>query len=554
MKKIKYIALLILFVISIQSQSIYEPIEADIHNFLDRMNIKGVINLDTETKPYTRNYIAQNLVKILVDKINLNMVEYDELEWYLEEYNYEVMKILKSNSQFPPVRIGGILNSQLINRWRVLSYTDSLFQLQFSPVAGYGFKWIGNENGNFQVIGIRAFGSYGDNFSSYIHFTDNGDYGGTEKVNYFLNSDKGRETINAQKADGIEFSDVRGSITFDWKWGNISLIKDYFSWGNGYFGNTILSSKAPSYPHIRFVLKPTDWFRFYFTHGWLTSNVIDSLKSQFNYGVYGSDADVFVKKYYVANLFVFEPTDNIELMIGNSAVYSGDNIRPEFFIPFMFFKYLDRDLGKGRIEDANGQLHFGVNYQPIEKVFLYGNILFDVIEIQKTVDANNPNNWFGFTLGTKLVNLPINNLDFTLEYTRINPWVYEHKDATTTYKHLDYPLGHWIGQNADLLRIQLDFRPIRSLSLSLFFQKFRKGGLDNISVAYTSGEERDFLYGPVRKENALGFNMIYNPFHEVYLRANYKYSDITDEDPNRTSKLLLGSNNSFSISLTYGLR
>lgn len=564
MKKNIYILLIALFAICTNSQSIYEPIEADIHSFLDRMDVKGIINLDTEIKPYTRNYISEKLIDLFENQMLMNAIEKEELDWYLSEYYYEVQKIYSSSSNHPIIQSSNhpFINSPipplstLSPRWRAFSYTDSLFQLQISPILGLGYKTIGNENGRFQFWGIRVFGTYGDNFGAYIHFTDNGEYNGIHKVNNFLSPDKGRKTIGAQVTSGIEFSDVRGSISYDWGWGNISLNKDYFSWGNGYYGNTILSAKAPSYTHLRFTLKPVDWFRFYYTHGWLTSNVIDSLRSQFNYGIYESDAEFFIPKYYAANLFVFEPVSSLELMIGNSAVYSGDNIRPEFLLPFMFFKYLDRDLGKGSVEDANGQLHFGVNYKPVNQLSLYGNILFDVIEINKTLEAENPNNWFGFTVGTKGVNLLADNLDLTVEYTRINPWVYEHKKSTTTYKHLDYPLGHWIGQNADLLRVQFDYKFIRPLKLSVYFQRFRKGGLKDISEAYggSNNEQEDFLYGPLRKENTIGFDIKYNPFHEVYLKALYKYTDISDEDPLRTPDFQLGSNHNFSISLSYGFR
>jgi len=601
MKNILYTILLLLITTTANSQSIYEPIEADIHEYLDRMNIKGIVQIDTEVKPFTRYYIAEKLFELSHNRSVLNRVEIEELNWYLSEYNYEVQKVYNTSSNHPTCppksfpRRRGIIQSSIpphstspnlsrrlstvvvsqtkegsrfltktdlpsshsqTPRWRVFSYTDSLFQLQISPVLGMGYKTVGKENGRFQFWGIRTFGTYGDNFGAYIHFTDNGEYNGIHQVNNFLSPDKGRKTIGAQVTSGIEFSDVRGSISYDWGWGNISLNKDYFSWGNGYYGNTILSAKAPSYTHLRFTLKPVDWFRFYYTHGWLTSNVIDSLRSQFNYGIYESDAEFFIPKYYAANLFVFEPVKSLELMIGNSAVYSGDNIRPEFLLPFMFFKYLDRDLGKGSVEDANGQLHFGVNYRPVNQLFLYGNILFDVIEINKTLEAENPNNWFGFTLGTKGINLIVDNLDFTLEYTRINPWVYEHKKSTTTYKHLDYSLGHWIGQNADLLRVQLDYKFIRPLKFSLYYQRFRKGGLKDITEAYSGSknEQEEFLYGPLRKENSIGLDIRYNPFHEVYLNANYKYTDISDEDPMRTPDFQLGSNHNFSISLSYGFR
>jgi len=552
MNNIKTLIHIILFnilILTTYSQTIYEPIEADIHEFLDRMNIKGIVHIDTEVNPFTRIYIAEKLFELSNYRSVLNKVEIEELNWYISEYFYEFQKISTTSPSLPS-------SHTQTPRWRIFSYTDSLFQLQISPVLGLGYKTVGEENGRFQFWGIRVFGTYGDNFGAYIHFTDNGEYNGIHKVDNFLSPDKGRKTIGAQVTSGIEFSDVRGSISYDWGWGNISLNKDYFSWGNGYYGNTILSAKAPSYTHLRFTLKPVDWFRFYYTLGWLTSNVIDSLRSQFNYGIYESDAEFFIPKYYAANLFVFEPVESLELMIGNSAVYSGDNIRPEFLLPFMFFKYLDRDLGKGSVEDANGQLHFGINYKPVNQLFLYGNILFDVIEINKTLEAENPNNWFGFTLGTKGVNLLIENLDITLEYTRINPWVYEHKKSTTTYKHLDYSLGHWIGQNADLLRVQLDYKFIRPLKFSVYYQRFRKGGLKDITEAYGGGntEQEEFLYGPIRKENTVGLNIKYNPLHEVYLNVNYKYTDISDEDPLRTPNFQLGSNHNFSISLSYGFR
>lgn len=550
MKISVYTFILFISSITIQAQAVYEPIDADIHEFMDRMNIMGIINIDSEAKPYTRKYIALKLSELSKQSSSLNDVENEELQWYLREYFYELSQLTAHSSS--PKAQSSQLDTHVSKRWRLFSYTDSLFQLQVSPVAGYGFKWIGEENGRFQWWGVRAFGTYGDNFAAYIHFTDNGEFGGTQRVNNFLSPEKGRETINVK--NGIEFSDVRGSISYDWKWGNITLIKDYFSWGNGNSGNIIFSRKAPSYAHLRLVLKPTDWFRFYYTHGWLTSNVIDSLRSQFNYGIYDSDSEFFIPKYYAANLFVFEPVESVELMVGNSAVYSGDNIRPEFFIPFMFFKYLDRDLGKGSVEDANGQLHFGVNYRPINNLFLYGNILFDVIEIRKTLDAEDPNNWFGFTTGLKGVNLLTDNLDMTIEYTRINPWVYEHKKSATTYKHVDYTLGHWIGQNADLFSLKIDYKFIRSLVFSLTYNRFRKGGLKDISEAYGGDEPEDFLYGPLRRENSIGLKVMYNPVYEVFLNVKYEYSDIDDQDPLRTPPFRLGSNHSFSISLSYGFK
>jgi hypothetical protein len=102
--------------------------------------------------------------------------------------------------------------------------------------------------------------------------------------------------------------------------------------------------------------------------------------------------------------------------------------------------------------------------------------------------------------------------------------------------------------------VQLDYKFMRPLQFSVYFQRFRKGGIKDISQAYGGDDSEEFLYGPLRKENTVGINIKYNPFHEVQLTADYRYTDITDEDPLRTPAFQLGSNHNFSIFLSYGFR
>jgi hypothetical protein len=171
------------------------------------------------------------------------------------------------------------------------------------------------------------------------------------------------------------------------------------------------------------------------------------------------------------------------------------------------------------------------------------------------LENNFSNTWVGYTFGAKKVNLLIDNLDILLEYTRINPWVYEHKLESTNYKHLDYSLGHWLGQNADQVRIQFNYRPVRGLKFEAYFERARKGGLDDIYFAYAGMDEfnKSFLYSPMRKDNYFGLNFRYEYMHDLVLEGSYRYSDIKDEDPSRTPEYLLDQNHSFSITLYYGM-
>jgi hypothetical protein len=142
-----------------------------------------------------------------------------------------------------------------------------------------------------------------------------------------------------------------------------------------------------------------------------------------------------------------------------------------------------------------------------------------------------------------------------VEYTRINPWVYEHKYKSTNYKHLDYVLGHWIGQNSDQLRVELIYRLLRGLKFNLYAERLRKGGLEEVYYAYQGSDEIDlpFLYSPLREDKTFGLDVRFEYIHNLVLEGSYRYSDIKDQSVDRTPEFLLGKKNSFAVRLFYGL-
>jgi hypothetical protein len=535
----------------LQAQVVYVPLENGVYEFLERQNLKGIIELNDEVKPFSRMYIAEKLVLIYeqengqTDGNNLNKVEEDELKFYLEEYYYEINTILLKKS--------GEAIKDIKERWFLYSYSDSLFNLKLSPIAGYGLSATGNLTGHTRWIGFSTFTTYSDWFGGSFDIRDKGEFGENVDREKSFTSERGAWYKDAP--DGIEYSDVKGSINFNWEWGSVSLIKDYQKWGHGNFGQLIISDKAPSYPQIRLQLNPVSWLRFYYMHGWLNSLVLDS--SSFYYSYPGTESErvseSYINKYIAANMLTVSPWRWMDISLGNAIVYSGD-LRPEFFIPFMFYKFLDHNSGRGDVNDGNGMMYFDLAVKYPDNFKFYSTAFIDVTEIRNVLDGDYDNTWIGLTFGLKTIDLLISNLDFSLEYTRINPWVYEHKDETTTYKHIDYTMGHWLGQNADQIRLQLDYQLIRGLKFRLFAERLRKGGMDEIYYAYEgSGEkEFEFLYSPVRTEKRIGLDVSYQYIHDLVIKASYAYSDITDEE-DREPLFLIGTKNNLSITLFYGL-
>lgn len=541
----------------IYSQVVNVSVDNGIYDFLEKMNLKGLIRLDDEVKPFSRNYIAGKIIEavnlIAEKKSVLNSLEIEELKFYSREYKFEIDFLLSSSLS---IQSSYVMNffSDLNERWYLLGYSDSLFNIKFSPIASYGISAANKLSGHSRSIGISTYGSYSDWFGFSFDLRDKGEFGDNVDKKKYFSPLRGAWTKGAP--NGIEYSDVKGSINFNWKWGSISLIKDYLQWGHGKFGQLILSDKSPSYPHIRLQLKPVEWLRFSYIHGWLSSQIYDSAYFYNSYP--GSISQTLIKsyipKYIAANIVTLSPLQWLDVSAGNAVIYGGE-LRPEFFLPFMFYKFLDHNSGRGDVNDANGVMYFDIAVKYPVNFKWYSTLLIDVTEIRNILDNDFRNTWIGFTLGGKSIDLIIDNLDLSIEYTRINPWVYEHKNEVTNYKHLKYPLGHWLGQNADQFRIQFDFQLLRGLKFKLYNEYIRKGGLEEIYYAYSGMKIIDlpFLYPPLRTENRLGFEFIYEYLHDLILKGSYVYSDINDQEAAREPVFMIGSKNSYSITLFYGL-
>ncbi|HOJ19240.1 MAG TPA: capsule assembly Wzi family protein [Ignavibacteriaceae bacterium] len=552
----KTFALYILFFSFSLAQTVFEPMGNRVYSFLERMNLKGFISLNDEAQPYARRLIAAKLSELILQKNNLNDVERNELEWFVKEFYPELRR-----SDYEPDKhiIPGFRSvypsfaAPEDDRIRLLSYQDSLFFFNISPRAGYEVKYRGDAEGHSRWWGLRMYGTYDDYFSAFFDYMDKGEYGILDRKKEF--SDATSFFINSAGPSRIEFSDMRGGFTLDWKWGTLSLQKDYVNLGHGSNGKLVLSSNAASFPHIYLTLQPAEWFRFYYIHGFLNSLVIDSSASYYNR--WDSEKPFlrqeYVGKYFAANQFTFTPFSGIDLSAGNIFVYSG-RLRPEMFIPFLYYKVMDHNTARGAVDDGNGFLFLDLSVKHPKTFQFYTTLLVDVINIRDILeDKNWYTTWFGVTLGAKKIDFIIPNLDVVLEYTRLNPWMYEHKDETTTYKHINFNLGHWTGQNSDNIKLAVMYQPVSRLNLTLFAENFRKGGLKDISRAYDNAKEKqDFLYAPVRKDFRLGLNARYEVIHELFADFDYRYTSVTDEDVKRTLDFQLGSKHNFTVSMGYG--
>lgn len=514
------------------AQVLYETTNHSVYDFLERMEIQSIIILDSEIKPYNKKYIAEKLKEITACKEKLNSVEREELKWYLKKYDY-------------------FLGGEKKDIFGEYFLSEADFKMQILPLAGYGASAYGKNLGHSTLVGIKFEGTYGSRFGASFQYLDRGEYGENVDLMKNLSPETGYNFHIAP--DGIEFTDLIGSINYNWNWGSISLKKDYNMWGSAKFGQLILSTKAASYPHLELELEPTNWIKFHYIFGSISSLIPDSTTIYYSYA---SKLEPFkhigfINKYIVANIFNIKPAKWLSFSLGNSYIYSGA-LRLETFIPFMYYKALDHDLGRENYDDGNGELFFDLRINYPHNFSFYSTLLIDALEIRELLRNNWYKSWFGYTIGGRATNLILDNLDITIEYTHIDPWVYENRFSSVTYKHLNYSLGHWAGQNSDFKKLKINYKFISRLDISIALENFRKGGL--IDINYGTREKIDLphLAGNKRNDTRYTFDIKFEPIHNLYMNFHYSYSRITDEETGRTPDFMLGRNHIFSIAVQYG--
>ncbi len=538
MRKLFAIIILLSFNKMIISQEVNKHILfTSIYDYLDELANMKIIELNSVVKPYSRSLIYSKLHEAETKKELLTKRQQKDLDFFLKDYNKEV-----------------IPNKKFKRRLDLFYYRDSLFQFTLNPILGYTYSKNENGHATHRWNGLEMNGNVGKNFGFYFSLRDNGFYNILSTPN-FLNQLPGGnyKPLQGTNKARTDFDEARGGISYGWKWGSISLLKDNFSWGNNYNGANIFSGKQPSFSYLSFKMKPTKWFEFNYIHGWLVSQVIDSSKT---YGVGSGLRKSFYPKFLAANLFTVKPFKGIYISLGNSIVYSDKYIQPIYLIPFMFFKSADR-TSNGAGSNAlgeNSQLFLDVSCRIIPKTHLYGSIFVDEVNVGEMLNSKKQTNLMSFKGGVRVTNL-IKNTSLTVEYTRTNPWVYVHPISTTSFASNNYSMGHYLGQNAQEVYCGLKIKPIRGLSIDVSYTQAIKGpvrefaqinGVNN--VAGTPYME-NILY----MRNTSAIKAYYEIVNDVFIFGEGSYSKVSGIMSNTyTPDFYLGNTKTATIGLNIG--
>jgi hypothetical protein len=514
LKKIFFTFLFILaFFIQAISQNVWENNNSEVHPFLYRMAQKGFIEYNDLLKPINRVHVLNNLNILKQKDTSLNIIEKQELAFYLQEYNRptkEQISLFKKDQN---------------KRWRSGAIVTNDFEFYIDPLLGINNFSGTNKNIRQLSNGFELWGTAGKNknLGYQVYYRD---YTETGTVNNNFREESatpGNILIGAKSDNKINYTDIRANINYSFKKGNISFGKDNLIWGYGENSNIVLSNKIPSYPYIRLDYRPLKWLNFNYTHAWLNSNIADSSLSYLtNSGRINNDFRlVFVQKYLATHSIELEAMKGLNIAIGESIVYS-DKMDPGFLIPINLYKFYDNNRSNYLIEaGSNGQYFLSLSSRnQINNTHLYSTLFIDEIKVSSFFNKNESRNQLGYNLGGSITDIFIPYLSLGAEYTRVNPFVYSNLIPAQTYTSYNYNLGDWMGNNFDKAILFAKYTPTAKLKLVARFQKIRKGGTGTIYEQYAVQPQPSFLFDYIKTRSDLFLQARYEYINNIYLTSS----------------------------------
>lgn len=543
---------LVILSLNIYAQVVYEPINSSIYNYLDKLSHKGLIEYNDLIKPLPREYLFNKLSEVEKKRNKLTSLEKEELVFYLKEFDLEdkFYNKLEPNTTLVKPKF---YNFNLKDRMRIFTYSDSLFKMNFNPILKYQTGSFDGESYFKITYGLRFYGYIGDNFGFQFRFYNNREEPNIlDKLWNRFTSNQGRD-YSLSDGDRAEYSEVNASLNYNWNWGKISVGQDKTNLGYSKNGQIVLSAKPPAFPFIKIEITPTSWLKFNFLHAWLNSDVKDS-SSFYSTDRIRNDEAVqrfnWRQKYLAQHTLILTPLKGFDISLGESVIYS-DRLEISYLIPIMFFDQADEHISRDNNQaGSNTQFFFALSSRNhIPNTHLWGSFFADELTPDGLFDPKTQYYKFGFTLGATFVNLPIDNLFARAEYTKIYPGTYQHFIPTLTYSSSENFLGHWLGDNADLVFLSLDYTIVRGLNINLWGQFIRKGQSSVGDISYDLPME-PFLYGLRENYDYFGIKLNYEFMHDVFL--NFEYQTIKESIENQDLTFTNRNISSYFLLLGYG--
>ena len=193
-------------------------------------------------------------------------------------------------------------------------------------------------------------------------------------------------------------------------------------------------------------------------------------------------------------------------------------------------------------------MFFDISSSQIRHLHLYATLFVDELAISR-ISKKDEWNFVSWKTGFRLSNFPIKDISLTTEYTYSYPLTYQHYVPTLTFESNEYNLGHYLKDNAREWYVSLDYRPIRTMNIKIWFMDAIRGPDYTELGAPRQGNPP--LASIEWRNTSFGLTGSYQVINDLYVWTSFVNSDIKG-DSRWSPEYFFGKKNTFNIGVTFG--
>lgn len=464
---------LVLFIILIQYKLVAQienvQLNHPVYTFLKEMYVKGVVDYIKEDDPVISRFEIINLLKEIKSRSSqLSETEKKFADKYLSEFSDEL------NSENA---------TQLFNPdENFFSELPEMFSQKVKYLYGYKnndaniyLEWLGHfyhgqrfspaptNNANLYDIGFRMRGTV-FNILGYNLTVIKGGVSGNHKI---------AETIEPKLLSNFKWVEAIENIgNYGFNYGylkyytsptegmdlSVQLGREDITFGYGYGSKLILSGDNPTLDFIKFNF---DYGVIHFTS--LHASTV---------GNFSTDINQRYTKYFALNRLKLSFKNLFDFGIGETMIYSGRGIELGYLSPLAFYKFIEMDLQ----DRDNGTLWIDFQTNFLKKIQFQATFFLDENILSNLQDIDRYTNKTAYQLNAFWYSpFNIDDVSLILEYTKIRPYVYTHRNPQNTYTAFGANLGHRIGPNSDEIMFRANYNLNERIRMSGEYRFSRSG-------------------------------------------------------------------------------
>jgi hypothetical protein len=503
------------------------PISNQVYEFLDRLGVRGVLPLQSSTMiPMSRAAVADLLREAASKRSDLSGAEAGYLEKFTREFAHE----LDPAGEDAAGLFNGSPAADFISQKEkyLYHYNDSAASLYLSFIGSLEHRRADGDSYNathasFETHGFRARGTIKGRLGYFAQVTNGTLFGDRA---FALSDPRLRTNVKFNDLNSPYFDFAEAYLRADLSWFNAEFGREFLRLGTGYSDRLILSDNAPALDMIKIDARYGS-VRYTFLHGSIL------MEPAWFDGLPADDPLREVNKYVAIHRLEFSALGAFNAGFSEAVVYR--RTAPEFAYlnPLIFLKSAEHSL---RDRD-NTMIALDLEAYPRAGYKLFGALLVDDVDFSK-LGTGWWGNEFAWQGGTYLSDVAgIRDVDFHVEYTRIEPYVYSNRIVGNAYTSGEFGLGHRLEPNSDEWLVRIISRPSPALRGSVGFRRVRHGAniVENGVVVFNAGgdalvghrdtdsDTAEFLAGILTETRSVEVGAFYEPVTDLVFQGSYEY-------------------------------